>query len=165
MSEPTHTIVAVATVVVMLAGVIGTIAVGDVGIIVVFLAALGYALLDGFHVIGWPTLVVLGLLALAAITAEIWVSSMGAKVGGASGWSVLAGLVGGVIGFVLFSLPGSILGAVAAVVLTELLRLRDWKKAAKSGGGWLAGWLVGVVLRLSIGLTMIAIFVWQVVQG
>jgi hypothetical protein len=162
MQQPLADIVLGLTFVVMFIGLIGIVLPGLPGAILIFAAALFYALLDGFQTVGWITLVVLGLLAAAATTADLWATSMGAKAGGASGWSILAGMVGGLVGLIFFSLPGSILGALLGMFLVEVLRVRDLRKAVKSGGGWLMGWLLSVILELAIGLIMIAIFVWRV---
>jgi hypothetical protein len=132
---------------------------------VIFLAALLYALIEGFQTLGLPTLVALGLMTLVATTADIWASSIGAKVGGASGWSVVVGLVGGLVGFIAFSLPGAIIGALLGVLLTEIVRLGDWRQALKAGGGWALGWALATVMQLGLGVTMVAIFVWQVLKG
>ncbi|MBN1137600.1 MAG: DUF456 domain-containing protein [Anaerolineae bacterium] len=150
------------TFVVMFIGLVGIVLPVLPGSILIFAAALFYALLDGFQTIGWVTLVVLGLLTAAATTASLWATSMGAKAGGASGWSILAGIVGGLVGLLFFSLPGSIVGALLGMFLVEVLRVKDWRKALKSGGGWLMGWLLSVIFELGIGLVMIAIFVWRV---
>jgi uncharacterized protein YqgC (DUF456 family) len=163
--ESLDTIALVIALFVVLIGVIGTVVPVIPGTILIFLAALGYAIVEGFQSIGWPTLVVLGILAAVATTADIWASSVGAKAGGASYWSVLAGLAGGLIGFVVLNLPGAIAGAILGVLATEMMRLKDWRQALKAGGGWLAGWLLATVVQLVIGLTMAAIFVWQVALG
>jgi uncharacterized protein YqgC (DUF456 family) len=165
MEEPVGTIVLVLTLMVMLVGLIGIVLPIIPGTILIFLAALIYALVEGFRVIGWPTLVVLGLLALTATTADLWASSVGAKIGGASGWSVVVGLVGGLVGFIAFSLPGAMIGAVVGVLLTEIVRVGDWKQALKAGSGWVVGWVVSTVFQLGVGLIMVAIFVWQIAQG
>lgn len=165
MNEPLNTIVLALTLLAMLIGLIGIVLPVIPGTIIIFVAALIYALVEGFQIVGWPTLVVLGLLTIVATTADLWASSVGAKVGGASGWSVLVGLVGGLVGFVVFSLPGAILGAILGVLLTELIRVGDLKQAFKAGGGWVLGWVLATVVQLGIGLVMVAIFVWQVVQG
>jgi uncharacterized protein YqgC (DUF456 family) len=163
--EPINSIVLVVALLVMLVGVIGTVLPVIPGTVLIFLAACLYALVEGFHIVGWPTLVVLGVLTVVATTADIWASSVGAKMGGASGWSVVAGLVGGLVGFVLFTLPGAIAGAILGVLLTEIIRLGDWKQALKAGSGWVVGWALATVVQLGIGLIMVAVFVWQVVQG
>jgi uncharacterized protein YqgC (DUF456 family) len=151
--------------IIMLLGLIGTVLPIIPGTILIFLAAFVYALVEGFQAIGWPTLIALGLLAAIATSADIWASTVGAKMGGASGWSVVVGLVGGLVGFFVFSLPGSILGSILGVLLTEIVRVGDWKQALKAGSGWLVGWVLSTVVQLGIGLVMVAIFVWQVVQG
>lgn len=165
MIEPWRTVVTVTALLVMLLGLLGTVLPVLPGAILIFLAALGYAILDGFRTVGWPTLAILGVLTLVASATDLWVGSVGAKMGGASGWSVAAGLLGGLVGFVVFSLPGSILGAVAGVLISELIRLKDWRQALKAGGGWALGWLLSVVLRVGVCVVMIAVFVWQLVQG
>jgi len=146
----------------MFIGLVGIVLPLLPGSILIFAAALGYAVLDGFQTVGWVTLVVLGLLAVVATTADLWATSMGARAGGASGWSILAGMLSGLVGLLFFSLPGSIIGALLGMFLVEVLRVKDWRKALKSGGGWLMGWLLSVILELAIGLVMIAIFVWRV---
>jgi uncharacterized protein YqgC (DUF456 family) len=74
-------------------------------------------------------------------------------------------LVAGLVGFVVFSLPGAIIGAILGVLLTEIIRVGDWKQALKAGSGWLLGWVLSTVFQLVIGLIMVAIFVWQVAEG
>ncbi|HSR32248.1 MAG TPA: DUF456 domain-containing protein [Anaerolineae bacterium] len=165
MEEPLNTIVLILTLIVMLVGVIGIVLPIIPGTILIFVAALIYALIERFQAVGWPTLVVLGFLAAVATSADIWASSVGARMSGASGWSVIVGLVAGLAGFVVFSLPGAIFGAILGVLLTEIIRVGDWRQALKAGSGWLLGWVLSTVVQLVIGLIMVAIFVWQVAEG
>ncbi len=165
MTEAVRIVVLVLTSLIMLVGVIGTVLPIIPGTILIFAGALLYALVEGFQAVGWPTLVVLGVLAAVATTSDLWASSIGAKIGGASGWSVLIGLVAGLVGFVAFNLPGAIIGAILGVLLTEIVRVGDWRLALKAGSGWLVGWALSTVVQLGVGLTMVAIFVWQVIQG
>ena len=165
MEEPINVVVLVLTFLIMLVGLIGTVLPIIPGTILIFAGALLYALVDGFQVVGWPTLVVLGILAAVATTADLWASSIGAKIGGASGWSVVIGMLAGLVGFVVLNLPGAIIGAILGVLLTEIVRVGDWKQALKAGSGWVVGWILSTVVQLGIGLIMVAIFVWQLVQG
>jgi uncharacterized protein YqgC (DUF456 family) len=151
--------------VLMFIGLLGVILPLVPGIVLVYLAALLYAVIEGFAKIGPVTLAVLTVLTVVGVTADIWVSSLGAKVGGASVWALLGGLALGLVGLIFFSLPGAIVGAVAGVVAVELVRVGDWQKVLKSGGGWLVGWLLSTVVQLSIAFIMIAIFLWQVARG
>jgi uncharacterized protein YqgC (DUF456 family) len=165
MGEPLNTIALIVTLLLMIVGLIGTVAPVIPGTILIFLGALIYAVVEGFQAIGWPTLVLLGILTIIATTAEIWASSVGAKVGGASGWSMVVGVVAGLVGFVVFNFVGAIVGTVLGVLGAELVRVGDVKKALKAGSGWLIGWALSTVLQLVIGLSMAAIFVWQVAEG
>ncbi len=164
MTEPLNTIVLILVAVIMFVGLLGTVLPIIPGTVLILLGAFLYALAEGFQAVGWPTLLVLVLLTLLATSADIWASSVGAKIGGASGWSVLVGLIGGFVGLLLFSLPGAILGAVGGVLLVEIIRVGDLKQAFKAGGGWAIGWLLSTAVQLVIGLIMVAIFIWQVVS-
>ena len=165
MTPPLSTVALVVALIVMLVGIIGTVVPVVPGTVLIFLAALVYAVLDRFQAVGWHWLVLLGLLAAVATTADIWASTVGAKLGGASGWSAVAGLAGGLIGFVVLNLPGAIFGAIAGVLISEIVRVGDWRHALKAGSGWLVGWLVSTVVQLGAGLTMVAIFVYLVWRG
>lgn len=156
-----HNTVLAISLVIMAIGLVGIVVPVIPGTILIFAAALAFAIFDGFQAVGWPTVIVLGLLTLVATTADLWATSVAARAGGASGWSVVAGLIGGGVGLLVLSLPGAIIGAVAGVVGVEVLRVGDWRKALQAGGGWLAGWLISAVLQLAVGLAMIAIFYWQ----
>ncbi len=165
MEDTIHTVVLVFTAIAMLIGVIGTVLPIIPGTILIFVAALVYALIEGFQAVGWPTLLVLGVLTVLATSADIWATSIGAKMGGASGWSVVIGLVGALLGFIVFNLLGAIIGAVLGVLLTEVVRVGDWRQALKAGSGWAIGWVLSTVFQLVTALIMVAIFAWQVSKG
>ena len=165
MMEPETTLAFVVSMVVILIGLVGTVVPIIPGTILILAGALLYGFLEGFQSVGWPTLLVLGLLTLVATTADIWATSMGARLGGASGWSIVGGMVGGLVGMLVFTLPGALLGAVAGVLLVEIVRARDWRQALKAGSGWAVGWLIATAVQLAIGLVMVGIFLWQVKQG
>jgi uncharacterized protein YqgC (DUF456 family) len=161
LSEATRLAATIIVLVVMVVGLLGTVLPVLPGPVLIFAAALVFAVLDGFQAIGWPSLAVIGVLALVATGVDLLTSSIGAKVGGASGWSIAAGMVGGLVGTLLFALPGTILGALLCVLLAEYIRLKDWRPAARSSTGWLVGWLLSSVIRFGIAVAMIAIFVSQ----
>ncbi len=135
------------------------------GVALIWLVALVYAIAEGFKNIDPITMIVLSVIALPGITADIWVSSLGAKAGGASLWSIVASLVGGVVGFLVSTLPGAIIGALVGLMAVELFRAKDWRQALKASGGWIAGWLLSAVVQIITGVIMIAIFWWQAMGG
>jgi uncharacterized protein YqgC (DUF456 family) len=159
------TVMLIVTGLLMLIGLVFTVLPGIPGPLLIFGGALLFALVEGFQIVGWPILVVLGIMAALATGAEAWAGVVGARAGGASGWGILGGLVGGLVGLVFFSLPGGIVGAVLGVLVVELIRSDDGIRALKAGGGWLLGWLLSVVIQLSLGVAMVALFWWQVWRG
>lgn len=138
-------------------------------IAVIWLVILVYAIAEGFRAISPFAFFILTLLAVLGTSAEFWMSQMGAKAGGASNWSLLAGIalgaVGAVIGFLFLgvgAVPGAVLGALVGLVLAEWYQRRDWEKTLRVLGGWFIGYLLSVGIQLSIGVVMIALFAWRV---
>jgi len=150
---------------VMFIGLLGVVLPIIPGVAVIWVTALIYAIAEDFENIDPITMVVLSLIALPGITADVWVSSLGAKVGGASLWSIVTSLLGGIIGFLVASLPGAIVGSLVGLLAVELFRARDWRHALKASGGWIVGWLASTVVQIVVGLIMIAVFWWQAKGG
>ncbi|MEJ2734621.1 MAG: DUF456 family protein, partial [Anaerolineae bacterium] len=61
MGEAIRITVLVLALITMLIGIIGTVLPILPGTILIFVAALLYALVEGFQAVGWPTLVLLGV--------------------------------------------------------------------------------------------------------
>lgn len=138
----------------------------------IWLVILVYALAEGFATIGPFTFVVLTVLGALGFSAEYWMSQAGAKVGGASGWSLLVGVLTGalglVVGLIFFgigAIPGAIAGTLIGLVGSEWYRRRDWRTALRVVAGWLVGYLLSIGVEFSIGMAMILIFVWQALAG
>ena len=156
----------------MIVGLIGVILPIVPGVGFIWLVALIYAIAERFATIDPITFAVLTVLGAIGVSADLWMSHAGAKVGGASAWSLLAGLglgaIGAIVGLVFLgvgAVPGAILGAILGIVLAEWYRHRDWREAFKVGGGWLIGCTLSGGVQFLIGVLMIVIFVWQVLRG
>lgn len=157
---------------VMLVGLAGVILPVVPGVGLIWIAALVYAIAERFATIDPLTLAVLTVLGALGVTADIWVSQAGGKLGGASWQALLAGLGSGAIGFLIGllvggigALPAGIIGMLLGLLLVEYLRRRDWRETLRVGAGWLAGCLLSGLVQLIIGLAMIVIFAWQVLRG
>ena len=150
-------------VILMLVGVAGIFLPFVPGVAIIWLGIVVYVALAGFGKVSVLGLLVLSVLGLAGATAEMWASNLGAKLGGASFPALLGGLVLGTLGLIFFSLPGGIIGSIGGVLLVESVRVKDVKRGLKAGGGWFLGWLLSVVIQLTIALVMIAIFLWLVI--
>ena len=156
----------------MALGLIGVILPFVPGVGLIWLVMLAYAIAEKFATIDPLTFSVLTLLGVVGFTADLWMSQAGAKIGGASVWSLLAGLALGAIGAIaglvflgVGAIPGAIVGAIAGVVLAEWYQHKDWREAFKAGGGWLVGCTISGGVQFIIGALMIVIFVWQVLRG
>ncbi len=144
----------------VVAGVLGAFLPMLPGSPLIFLGALVYDYGTDWQTFGWIWLGVLFLMMVAVEVAEWWLSNMGAKVGGASWQALLMGAIGGFIG--LFLPPfGFLIGALAGVIGTELVRTRSLFGATKAGGGWFVGWVVSLLLQVLTVAAMTGIFAWR----
>jgi uncharacterized protein YqgC (DUF456 family) len=141
-------------------------------VVFIWFVILMYAVAEGFTAIDPFIFVVLTALGAIGFGAEFWMSQAGAKASGASNWSLLAGimlgLVGAAVGFIFLgvgAVPGAFLGALVGLVLVEWYQRKDWQKALRVVGGWLIGYFLSVGVQLSIGILMILIFAWQVLTA
>jgi uncharacterized protein YqgC (DUF456 family) len=156
----------------MAIGLIGVILPVVPGVGLIWIVILIYALAERFATIDWITFAVLTVLGAIGVSADLWMSQVGAKAGGASPWSLLVGLllggIGAIVGSLFFgigAIPGAIIGAVVGVVIAEWHRREDWNEAFRVGGGWLAGCALSGVVQLIIAILMVLIFVWQALRG
>ena len=161
--------VALALMVIGLAGVVLPVIPGT-GFI--WIVALVYAIAERFATIDFLTLIVLTILGLGGVTANVWMSQLGAKVGGASLGSTLWGLggslLGGLIGLAfggIGAVPGMLIGSIAGILINERRQRGDWKTAWQATLGLVVGFTLSSLVQFIIGLAMIAIFVWQVLRG
>jgi uncharacterized protein len=147
-----------------LAGLAGSIIPGMPGPPVVFAGALVYGLLTGFAEMGWVMLLVLGILAAISQLLDYLASAYEAKKFGGSGWGIWGSLIGGLIGFFIFNIPGMIVGLFAGAVLMELWKgKKDTRAALKVGGGSLLGFLGGTLMKIIFSLLMIGLFLCDVI--
>lgn len=156
--------VLVITQVVMLFGLIGLILPIYPGTVIIWLAALGYGLIDGFSTLGWILFGVITVLMLISTVVDNLLMGVGARQGGASWYSILVALLAGVLGTVLFPPIGGLIAAPLAVFGLEYLRRGDRQQAWQALRGLATGWGLSFVARFLIGLTMIGLWwlwVWK----
>src|SRR4030067_2386342 len=142
----------------MLVGLIGLIVPLFPGMLVMWLAALGYGVVSGFDNLGIIFFVFITLGLLVGVTINNIMRGAGARKGGASWLSILLGLVAGVIGTFVFPPVGGLIAAPAVILLLEYLRARDWKKAWNATRRLAVGWGMSFLVRFGIGLVMIALW-------
>jgi len=140
----------------MLVGLVGLIVPIFPGIFVMWLACLGYGVVTGFTTRGIVFFVVITLLMIAGTLIDNILMGSGARQGGASWISILAGMFAGVIGTIVFPPIGGMVAAPGVILLLEYLRARDWKKAWLATRGLAIGWGLSYFARLGIGVFILA---------
>ena len=156
----------------MSVGLLGVLLPAIPGVGLMWVVILVYAIVERFATIDPLSFAVLTLLGLLGATSDLWLSLLGAKVGGASVWSTLSSLAGALLGGTvgLFfggvgAAPGMIIGGILGVLLNEYRERRAWEPAWKATVGLMLGFTLSSVLQILIGIAMLAIFVWQVLRG
>jgi uncharacterized protein len=147
---------------IMLAGLIGSILPVIPGIPVILVAAIGHRLYFGAHSINDTVMVILIVLTLISIALDFLAGMFGANKFGATWRGAVGAIIGGIVGL-FFNLPGIILGPFIGATLFELLGDREWEKAVKAGLGATVGLLAGIVGKFAIGVVMILLFTTNVI--
>ncbi len=145
----------------MLAGLIGLVVPVFPGLLVMWLAALGYGIVTRFETVGIIVFIILTILMLVGSTVDNLIMGAGARKGGAAWLSIGVALAAGVIFTFIFPPIGGIIAAPLAVLLLEYYRLRDWQKAWQALKGLATGWGLAYFVRLGIGIVMMVLWwVW-----
>jgi uncharacterized protein YqgC (DUF456 family) len=140
------------------------------GLIIMWLAALGYGIASGFRTsggfstLGIVVFVLISILAIGGSLVDNLLMGVGAKQGGAAWWTILVALLAGVLGTLFLPPFGGFVLAPLAILLLEYVRLRDWNEAWRSLRGLATGWGAAYFVRILLGLAVIglwAIWVWQ----
>jgi uncharacterized protein YqgC (DUF456 family) len=158
-----YNIVQILCLVIMLAGWLGLLIPGVPGLVIVWGASLGSALLSGAS-FNWVNIVLLvvstGLMIFGGLVDNLIMGAAAANKG-ANIWLILGALAVGVVASLFLTPIGGLLAIFISLFVFEYLRLRDWRKALESTGGMAAGYGGAVAARLGIGLVMIALWgVW-----
>ena len=148
----------------VMVGLAGSILPAIPGLPLVFGGLLLAAWVDGFVHVGWPSLTIIGGLAVFGLIVDLIASLLGAKRVGASKLAVLGAAIGTIVG-VFFSLPGLLIGPFAGALIGELASGSNMDQATRSGvGAWL-GFLFGTIAKLVIAFMMLGLFAMGWVLG
>ena len=151
-------------VLVIIAGLAGTIIPALPGIPLLFGGLLIIAWVGDFKVVGWPTVIVLVVLTVIAWLVDLLAGALGARRLGASRRSFWGATIGAVVG-IFFGLPGIILGPFIGAVLGELSSGRDVFHSSRVGVGTWLGMVVATAVKLAIAFLMLGIVAFQLGFG
>ena len=172
------------TLIVMLAGLAGSVLPGLPGVPLIFISALVYAIVTDFEVVGGLTVALPGVFAAIALVLDFVATAYGARRFGASNWGTAGGAIGGIVGALIGALFlgigalfGLLLGTIGGVFLGEYLRRRrgdhatnearpapgfgqeDWQRTSRAAGGVLIGYVASAVVQGFLGLLSLLVFV------
>ena len=123
-----------------------------------FVIALAYGFVDHFQKFTTAELIILAILAVLSVVVDYASGVLGAKYGGVSGKSAMAGFAGLILGLILFPPFGGIIGLFVGILVSELLLHKNQKKAFKAASGSLLGTLSGIIINLLVSLLFIVLF-------
>ncbi len=144
--------------VLMLPGLLGVFLPIVPGIPLMFLLALVFGFTDSFQHLTSQNILTLLVLTVASVLVDYLSGTLGAKYSGASSKALGAGLIGMILGTLLFPPFGGILGLFAGVILVEL-RNGSREKALRAATGSLVGALIGIAINVVLAITFITLFV------
>lgn len=150
----------IVTFLIMAVGLLGLIIPILPGLVLIWLAGLGFGLIAGFGTLGGWMFGIMTVLMLAGSLVDNLLMGVGARQGGASWMGIGLGLLAGIAGTLIFPPFGGLLTAPLAMFLYEVQRQGSVARVFQSLKGLAAGWGAGIVVRLLAGLVMI--FLWLV---
>ncbi len=148
----------VAVVLLIVAGVAGSILPALPGTILVLAGIVLGAWLDDFTRVKWWVVMIVSILAVLAWVTDYLATVMGAKKAGASTLAIIGAALGTIVG-IFMGLVGVLFMPFVGAVIGEYIAQKNAKQAAKVGVATWLGLLVGTVVKLVLVFMMIGIFV------
>jgi uncharacterized protein len=151
-------------IIVMAAGLFGTLIPFVPGLFIIWLAALGYGIVTGFGTLAWWMFGIMTVLMVVGSLGDNILAGAGAKQGGASWMALGIGFMAGVAGTIFIPPFGGLITAPLAVYVYEVYRQGSHQAAVQAIKGMLAGYGISFAARFAVGLLMILcwlIWVWQ----
>jgi uncharacterized protein YqgC (DUF456 family) len=146
---------------VMLFGLVGLATTIIPGLVIIWVAALVYALVTGF---GWLSGILFGVMTVLMIGGSLvdnYFMGASARKTGASWWAIGVAMAAGLVGSIVFPPFGGLIAALLGLFVVEFIRLRDWRQAFTSTKSMAVGCGWSVVVRLGVGMVMILLWlVW-----
>lgn len=150
----------IATLILMLIGLAGTIIPMLPGLPIMWAGALLYAILTGFKEVGWGYLIIFGVLTVVMQVLDYMANLYGARKMGAGGWGILGAFVGMLVGLFTGGVIGLLIGSFAGAILGEMLVGKTGSQALKAGVGTFLGFLGGTLIKFVLGCIMLGAFLW-----
>ncbi len=154
----TATLLWVAAVGLMIAGLAGTVLPALPGTLFVLGGIVLGAWIDDFARVGWVPLTVVAVLAVLAWVLDYVAGLLGAQKAGASKLAIAGAAVGTVVGLFM-GLVGVLFMPLVGAAIGEYLARRDEQKALHVGVATWLGIMAGMVAKVVIAFMMIGVFI------
>ncbi len=135
------------------------------GLVIMWLAALAYGIVNGFNTFGVIVMIIITILVISGSLADNLFMGVGAHKSGASWWTIVVALLAGIAGTLIFPPLGGFIAAPAAILLLEYIRLRDWRKAWEALRGLATGFGASIVVRFLLGIIVLGLWLVWVWKG
>ena len=149
---------------VVIAGLAGTIIPALPGIPLIFAGLLIIAWIDDFQVVGATAVAILAGLTLIGWLVDLLAGALGARYVGASRRSFWGATIGAIVG-IFFGLPGIILGPFFGAVVGELSGGRSLAQSGRAGWGTWLGMVAATAAKLALAFLMIGIVIFRLGFG
>ncbi len=148
----------------MLIGLIGTLLPAVPDLVLIWATALGYGLLAGWGDWGPWLFAGISLLCGVGLLSEVLTSSAGARIGGASVWSIIGGAAAGVILLFAAGPLGALIALLAGIFLLEWRKGRDTRRAGQAVLGTAVGYVASFFVKFALGFVAVGLWViWVIV--
>jgi uncharacterized protein YqgC (DUF456 family) len=147
----------------MLVGLIGLVIPIFPGIVVIWLAALAYAVTEamsgGVSIWGWLLFGLITVLMIVGNVVDEIIMARKLRETGTPWGPIALGFTAGIVASFFLTPFAALFITPLALYLAELYRLRDWREALRSTKGWLIGTGWSFLAVFGIGLVMILLWV------
>jgi uncharacterized protein len=142
----------------MLIGLFGSLIPMFPGLVIMWGAALGYGIAQGFSTAGIIIFIIVTILVIIGSLVDNLLMGAGARKGGASWSTIFVALLAGVLGTLLFPPIGGIIAIPLAVMLLEFIRLGNIQKAWFALRGLVTGWGLSYIVRFLLGFIILVLW-------
>jgi uncharacterized protein len=114
------------------------------------------------HPISWTAFWILTGIFIVAQVIELASGLLGAKSAGMNRWGVLGAVLGLVVGFLCFNVPGLILGPLLGLFLGQIGGGQKADAAVRTTLAYAVGAVVGFGLKFCAAILMVGVLFWAV---
>jgi uncharacterized protein YqgC (DUF456 family) len=144
----------------MFAGLIGIFIPVMPDILLIWGAGLVFGLVVGWGSLGAWMFALMTILGIIGLLTDLWLTSLGGKIGGASLSSIIVGIIAGFVGMIFLSPIGGIFVMLGVTFYLEYRRLNDTDLAVKGMLGVAIGY--GASIGVKVGIAVVMILLWLV---